>query len=175
MAKEQSPVVLELAPLPREQIGPFLLLGLEKDAGSELIEANWAQRVIWARKNQVNVALEEVNWAREVVNDAEKRVRADAGSLNLDTIDGTLRQLEAQYGGNQRLLWQPKDVERPLADYTLPVEAPSLDEVRQAIAVPDVPADLPGVAWLLEQLSQEPLDPWKVALPSTPSEDVNHD
>ena len=27
-----EPVVLELAPLPREQVGPFLLLGLDKDA-----------------------------------------------------------------------------------------------------------------------------------------------
>ena len=27
-----EPVVLDLAPLPREQIGPFLLLGLDKDA-----------------------------------------------------------------------------------------------------------------------------------------------
>ena len=32
MANSNEPVVLELAPLPRDQIGPFLLLGLDKDA-----------------------------------------------------------------------------------------------------------------------------------------------
>src|SRR5437899_5211457 len=85
-----EPVVLELAPLPREQIGPFLLLGLEKDAGPEQVEANWAQRVIWSRKNQINVPLEDINWAREVINDPDKRIRADAATLNADTIDGTL-------------------------------------------------------------------------------------
>ena len=47
------PIVLELAPLPREQVGPFLLLGVDKTAAKEEIEANWAQRVIWARKGQV--------------------------------------------------------------------------------------------------------------------------
>src|SRR5207249_3072414 len=109
------------------------LLGLEKDAGSELIEANWAQRVIWARKGQVNVALEDVNWARELVTDAEKRARTDAGSLNPDTIDGALRRLEERLGFDQLPLWQPKDIEKPLTDYTPPGDVPGLDEVRQTI------------------------------------------
>src|SRR5438132_13782945 len=52
---DQEPVVLELAPLPREKSGPFLLLGVEKDADKELIEASWARRVIGARKNQISV------------------------------------------------------------------------------------------------------------------------
>ena len=37
------PVVLELAFLPREQVGPFLLLGVDKTQGKDQIEANWAQ------------------------------------------------------------------------------------------------------------------------------------
>jgi hypothetical protein len=57
MPDDKEPVVLELAPLPREQIGPFLILGLDKDAGKDEIEANWARRVIWARKSQVRVPL----------------------------------------------------------------------------------------------------------------------
>src|SRR5262245_27196963 len=80
-----GPIVLELAPMPREQVGPFLLLGLDKSADKDQIEANWAQRVIWARKNLIKVPLEDVNWAREFVNDAEKRIRADAASFNVDT------------------------------------------------------------------------------------------
>src|SRR3712207_1889289 len=88
------PIKLELAPLPREQVGPFLLLGLEKTATPEQIEAHWAQRVIWARKKHIRVPLEDVNWAREVINDPERRVNADAANLNLDTVDGVLKQLE---------------------------------------------------------------------------------
>jgi len=75
--------------LPREQIGPFLLLGLDKTADKELIEASWARRIIWARKGIVKTALEDVNWAREVLNDAAQRTRADAASLNLDTMAGS--------------------------------------------------------------------------------------
>ena len=75
MADEHEPVVLELAALPREQLGPFLLLGLDKNADAEAIEASWAQRVIWARKNQIRTPLGDINWAREVVNDPEQMIR----------------------------------------------------------------------------------------------------
>src|SRR6266436_8499936 len=94
MSDSQEPVLLELAPLPREKIGPFILLGLEKDASPEEIEAHWAQRVIWARKNQIAVALTEINWAREALNDPDKRVRADAASLNVDVTTRILQDLE---------------------------------------------------------------------------------
>jgi hypothetical protein len=85
VADEHEPVVLELAALPREQLGPFLLLGLDKNADAEAIEASWAQRVIWARKNQIRTPLGDINWAREVINDPDRRVRADLTSLNTDT------------------------------------------------------------------------------------------
>ena len=77
MPDKQEPIVLELAPLPREQVGPFLILGVDKDAGPEQIEANWARRVVWARKGQLDVPLQDVNWAREVLGDHAKRVQAD--------------------------------------------------------------------------------------------------
>src|SRR5438270_4274681 len=114
MADEQEPVVLELAALPREQIGPFLLLGVDKDAGPEEIEANWAQRVIWARKNLLRTALGDINWAREVITDPERRVRADLTSLNTDTADGVLHRLSAQYGTSPRGTWQAVDEEKSL-------------------------------------------------------------
>src|SRR5215469_10419725 len=101
--KPEAPVVLELAPLPREQVGPFLLLGVDKLADKEQIEANWAQRVIWARKGQSKVPLEDINWAREHVSDPEKRIRADAASLNADTTTGVLRRLKERYEGKTAL------------------------------------------------------------------------
>src|SRR5262249_23491330 len=156
-----QPVVLELAPLPREQTGPFLLLGLEKDADAGQIEACWAQRVIWARKNQINVPLEDVNWAREGINEREKGGGGDAASLNADTIEGVLRRLAHRYSlASRRPLWPAKDEEKTLAGYTPPIEVPDVDAVRQGIVLPDMPSDFPAVPRLPEQLAQEPLDPW---------------
>src|SRR5580704_12355640 len=126
----KKPVILELAALPREQVGPFLLLGLEKTADKDQIEASWARRIIWARKDQIKVALEDINWAREVLNDKDRRIRADAASLNLDTTDGLLRDLVDRYGGEAAAArCKPLDIEKNLADFRLPVEMPDLEAV----------------------------------------------
>src|SRR5947209_2721347 len=167
--QHQEPVVLELAPPPRDRVGPFFPLGLDKDANKEQAEANWARRVIWARKGLLRVPLEDINWAREYLNDRDRRPRADAASLNVDTADGVLRRLQKRYGdsggsqGGGRPKWRPLDMEKALSDYTPAVEVPSPEEVRSAIPTPEVPAEVPAVRGLLEQLVQEPLDPW--ALP----------
>src|SRR5438128_11492388 len=126
MADEQEPVVLELAALPREQIGPFLLLGVDKDAGQEEIEANWARRVIWARKNQIRTALGDINWAREGITDLERRVRADLTSLNTDTADGILHRLAEDYEPSRAggVKWQVLDIEEPLENYVPATETP---------------------------------------------------
>ena len=170
MAKKNPPpmpIILELAPLPREQVGPFLLLGVEKTADKEQIEANWAQRVIWARKSQAKTPLEDINWAREAINDAEKRVRADAASFNLDTIDGALRRLCEHHADPRAVAHaDPLDVEKSLADHTPPTPVPEVEEVRGAITVPDVPEEIPAVARVLDQFLKEPLDPWKLELPA---------
>jgi hypothetical protein len=163
--KPAAPIVLDLAPLPREQIGPFLLLGAPKDAHKDKVEANWAQRVIWARKAQIKTALEDVNWARETLNDADRRVRADAASFNLDTVDLALRRLCERYtdpGAVARS--EPLDVEKSLADYTPPTPVPEAEEVRGAITVPDVPEEVPAVRHVLDRFLREPLDPWKLEL-----------
>src|SRR5262249_11348294 len=132
MPTDHEPIVLELAPLPREEIGPFLLLGLSKTADKEEIEANWAQRVIWARKKQVRIPLEDVNWAREVINDRERRVRADVSGLTPDTADGVLERLLERYGGarGKGAGWQPLDWEKPLANYSPATEVPDPNEVK---------------------------------------------
>jgi len=161
-----NPVVLELATLPREQVGPFLLLGLSKDASKEQIEENWADRIKWARKQLSKVPLEDINWARDVLNDVDKRIRADAASLNADTTDNILGKLAQRYGGNgQGRMWQPLDSEKPLADYMPPAEVPTLESVRSALVVPEVPEEYPLVPQLLEWLAQAPLDPWNLELP----------
>jgi hypothetical protein len=160
-----EPVLLELAHLPREQVGPFLLLGLDKDASKEDIEAHWAERIKWARKQQTNLTLEEINWARDLVSDPVRRVTADATSLNLDTTEGTLATLATRYGAEKATpSWEPIDEEKPLADFTPPVEVPDLEATRQAVAVPEVPCRFPVAASLLAKLAGQALDPWEVSL-----------
>jgi hypothetical protein len=160
----KNPVMLELAALPREQVGPFLLLGLEKTAGKDQIEASWAKRILWARKDVIKVALEDINWAREILNDKDRRIRADAASLNLDTTDGVLRDLATRYGSDAAAAHcKPLDVEKNLADFNLPVEMPDLAAVQSSIAVPDIPEEVPAVRAILEKFLQEPLDPWNLA------------
>jgi hypothetical protein len=167
--QDQEPVVLELAPLPREQIGPFLLLGLDKDADKAQVEKHWAKRVIWARKNQIRIALEDINWAREVVNDPERRFKADASSLTADTADGTLRRLAIRYG----LVadgpgWEPLDREKDLRDYTPAIDMPDAAAVRAAVVPPQVPAEAPAVRRLLDAALSEPIDPWNLSLTRQP-------
>lgn len=162
MAQENAPVVLELAPLPREQLGPFLVLGLPKDADRDHIESNWAERVKLARKSQFKIPLEDINWAREMINEPEKRFRFASSSLNLDTADGTLARLAEAYGVQDvsRPAWKPYESERSLADYTPAVTLPDPQALGSAIAVPEVPLELPAVAQLLLQFLPESLDPW---------------
>lgn len=160
MANEPEPVVLELAMPPREQLGPFLLLGLEKDASREDIEAHWAKRVIWARKSQARVPLEDVNWAREALTDRDRRVKADAGSINLDSADRILHRLSKRYGNGGPPHWQPRDGEKSLGDYSPNIELPSLEEVRASIPDPHIPREVPAATSLLGQFAREPLHPW---------------
>ena len=165
MPRSPEPVVLELATLPREQIGPFLLLGLDKSADKTALDAHWAERLKWARKGQAKVPLEDINWAREILNDVERRIRADAASLNADTCDGTLAQFAQRYGmegGQVTRTWQALDCEKQLADYLPPAEVPDPNAVRVALTVPEVPQEVPAVPLLLERFVSEPLDPWKI-------------
>jgi hypothetical protein len=159
----EAPLVLQLAPLPRHQIGPFLLLGVDKDAAKDVIEAAWAQRLIWARKSQIRVALEDINWAREIISDPERRLRADATSFNIDTTDGLLRKLRDRFQGKgQAPGCKPVDVQKNLAEYAPPTPVPDAAEVRGQIPLPEVPRDVPAVRLILEQTVKQLIDPWDV-------------
>jgi hypothetical protein len=160
------PVMLDLAPLPRSQVGPFLILGVDKDAGRDAVEASWAQRLIWARKNLTKTPLEDVNWAREVMNDIDRRIRADVTSLNIDTTDGVLKRLRERFQGKERLPvgCRPLDIEKNLADYDPPTPFPDLQEIRSLIPPPQVPRDVPAVQVILEEFVRQPVDAWEVPL-----------
>jgi len=162
MPNDQDPITLELAPLPREQVGPFLLLGVDKDADQERIEACWAQRVIWARKGRLQTPLGDINWARDELNDPERRVRADVTSLNADAGERLLAHLANRYGVDARTgpAWQPLELPLPAVQETLLAEAPLAQELEKSIVLPAVPEEMPAAAMLLQEYLKQPLDPW---------------
>jgi hypothetical protein len=160
------PVILDLAPLPRAQIGPFLILGVDKDADRDAIEAAWAQRLIWARKNLTQSPLEDINWAREMMSDSDRRVRADVGSLNADTTDGVLKRLRQRFQGKDQLPagCRPLDIEKNLADYEPPIAVPGLREIRDLIPPPQVPREVPAVQVIFSEFARQSVDAWDLEL-----------
>lgn len=161
-----APIVLQLAPLPRTQVGPFLILGVDKDATRETIEAAWAEKIKQARRGQIKTPLEDINWAREMLMSKESRIRCDAIALNVDTTDGTLKKLRDRYQGKQQaeIRCKPIDTEKWLADYVPATTAPPVDEIRAQVQLPPIPRDVPAVRVILENFMKEPIDPWQVEL-----------
>jgi hypothetical protein len=161
-------VPVALAPLSRERVGPFLILGVPKDADDETIDAAWAQRVLWARQGKTRVPLEDIHWARAVLRDPEQRLIADAASLNPDIAGGELRRLTRLWGLDAaRPGWQPLDPDPPAVS----VDVPDPETIRPRVPAPAVPVDLPGVARWLDEFARAPLDPWGLALPATRPQD----
>ena len=162
-----GPIVLQLAPLPRTQVGPFLILGVDKDASREAIEAAWAEKVKQARRGQIKTPLEDINWAREMLTSKESRIRCDAIALNIDTTEGTLKKLKDRYQGKAQpveIRCKPIDTEKWLADYTPAAPVPSVDEIRHIVQIPSIPREIPAVRVMLENFVKEPIDPWQVQL-----------
>ncbi len=119
-----------------------------------------------ARKNLTKTPLEDINWAREIMNDTDRRIRADVTSLNVDTTDGVLKRLRDRFQSKEELPagCRPIDVEKNLADYVPQTPVPDLDEVRRQIPVPQVPRDVPAAQVILEEFVRQPVDPWDETL-----------
>jgi hypothetical protein len=156
---------LATPPMPRERMGPFMILGVSKDAGNESIEAAWAQRVLWARQGKTRIPLVDIHWARAVLREPAQRLAADAASLNPDVAAEELRRLTKAWHLDNRPAWAPHDPEPPAEESPVP----DLDEARAGVTAPAVPVDLPGVARWLDAFAHGPLDPWGLNLPSAES------
>src|ERR1700686_498040 len=162
-----TPIVLQLAPLPRTQIGPFLILGVDKDASRETVEAAWAEKVKQARRGQIKTPLEDINWAGEMLTSKESRIRCDAVAVNIDTTDGTLKKLRERYQGKTQqveIRCKPIDTEKWLADYAPTTQVPPVEEIRRLVKLPEIPHEVPAVRVMLENFVKEPLDPWQIEL-----------
>lgn len=162
-----KPVLLELASLPREQIGPYLILGLPKEATRNQIEENWADRIRWVRRNLISIPLGDINWAREMLSTEEKQAQADAASLNTDTASDTLAALLAKYGFASGEIWKPVDVPTPPETNSPAIEIPTPEKILGEIQLRDISHAFPQVPLLLEGMCMKPIDPWALDLPST--------
>ena len=164
MPDSEQPLVLDLAALPREQIGPFLILGIDKDADNKEMEAHWAQRLIWARAKQVRIPLEDINWAKEMLQDRDRRVLADILSLNPDTLSGEMRQLLHLdiYGAlePEEPGWTPLEPQLPELPEMSADQLPEMETVRASLAIPDIPLELPAIGRMLDEVAGAPIDPW---------------
>lgn len=148
----------ELAPLPREQVGPFLILGVAKDADAGAIEAHWAQCVLWARQRKTQTPLGDIHWAREVLRDESQRLAADVATLNAETAGEELRRSQRRFRlDSDKLSWTPVDPE-PALEASVPDPAVERDR----LPAPSVPDELPGVARWLDAFSRDTIDPWSL-------------
>jgi hypothetical protein len=151
----------------RSQVGPYFILGLDKDASPQQIEAHWARRVVSARKNQIPPSLADVNWAREALSDLARRIHADVSTLNRDTHQAALRAVGTAWGclEAQAPSWTPLPGEEPPIDYLPDWDIPDPSELRRTIVLPSVPQPGPIVLALLQQWLDQPLDVWNISLP----------
>lgn len=161
-------VPIAIAPLPREQVGPFLILGVPKNADDETIEAAWAQRVLWRGKGRP-LYHSRMSTGAVVLRDPEQRLAADGASLNADIATEELRRLSKLWGVSpDRPTWQPLDPDPPAETGDVPDPA----DLRPTVPAPSVPVDLPGVVRWLDEFTRGPLDPWSLALPANKPRDA---
>ncbi len=162
-----EPLIVELAPLPREQMGPFLLLGLDKDASAEQIATHAAERLAWAQEAPLPVSAEDINWAQDVLREPEARLRADVASLNLDLAEQMIGQLAARFAvdSHRAGLWQPIDIPEPADEDSTPLPDP--EALRTSIVLPDPPSEAPAIARIVQEWIEQPMDPWAIELPVT--------
>jgi hypothetical protein len=156
---------VELAPLPRDRVGPFLLLGAAKDADPVEIEARWAQSVLWARQGKTTVALGDIHWAREVLRDPDRRLNADVASLNTDIAGDELRHLAQRFHLVEgHPTWTPVDPDPPLLR---PDDVPDGAAIRATLPTPELTIEFPGVSRWLADFGNDAIDPWSIPFPTT--------
>ena len=173
MAKSLDPVVLELATLSREQIGPFMLLGLDKSADKEQIDKHWADRVKLGAQAAHQGPAAKTSTGRTRSSRTSTGASAPTRPASTPTRrTASSRKLCDRYGvGNgspgrgcgsrltTRSRWPTICPRRrcPTADDGPRRHHWSSRRCRE---------ELPAVAVLLERLAQLPLDPWAFELRS---------
>lgn len=142
----------------REDAGPFIVLGVDKDADTATIEAQYQARLFPARRGELTWSVSDLDWAQEQLSDAERRVAADAESWNIDNAAGDVRRLMRLYRlENNATSWEPLDPEPPV---TLPEPTMDMAAIMSELQMPDAPLDLPAISAWLANCGSVGANPW---------------
>jgi hypothetical protein len=125
-------------PIDRDDVGPFIVLGVDKDVDAATLHARVAERLRQIDRGECRFTRADVEWARDVLRDRKSRLRADVDHLNPDLASGALGRLARLYHlDGAPPGWEPLDPE-PVADL------PGLDAIDvQALAAGLVPPEAP--------------------------------
>lgn len=147
-------------PEPRELAGPFLILGIDKDADAATIETRWQSQRDAIERGECQWSIDDLDWAKETLLDTKQRLNADVESLNCDLASGEVQRLLRQYHLNGSPAgWEPIDPEPPM-------ELPEIDPtaLTNDVSSPQIPVELPAINAWLTQFAAAVTDPWTMEL-----------
>ncbi|MBX7104629.1 MAG: hypothetical protein K1X57_11145 [Gemmataceae bacterium] len=138
--------------------GPFLILGVDKDADAATLAERCADRVESSRRGELRWTENELLAALEQLHTPSRRLVADAESYNPDIASGEVRRLARLFRVDGTPPgWEPMDPEPPAESADTTIDAASL---AASLPAPDVPLELPSVETWLEKYAAAGNDPW---------------
>lgn len=99
-------------PADRDDYGPFLLLGVDKDADAATVQSHCVERMRWLDEGAGRFQRADLEWAQGELADAEARLAADLNHLNPDLASGAVGRLTRLYHlDGTPPGWEPLDPE----------------------------------------------------------------
>lgn len=149
--------------IPRELAGPFIILGVDKDADDATIESHYHSQLTSIERGECNWSPDDLEWARCQLSEAKSRLSADLESLNADLASGEIHRLARLYRlDGSPPGWEPIDPEPPAP---LP-NIEDIDPVTLAanVAMPEFGVEIPAIDTWLQQFAAAVTDPWTMEL-----------
>jgi hypothetical protein len=147
----------------RERAGPFLILGIDKDADAATIAAQFERQRHAVQAGLCHWTLDDLDWARNELQDAKQRLAADLNSLDVDLASGEIHRLARLYSlADGRPGWEPLDPEPKVE--LMPPAAVSVERLVADVPQPDVPLEIPAINRWLDQFAHQVADPWTTEL-----------
>lgn len=146
----------------RNDAGPFLVLGIDKDADDACVTAQFEARLELARRHEINWTEADLIWARDQLLTQDLRTIADAESWNVDLASGDVRRLARLYRVDSDIpSWEPIDPEPPAE---LPEAKIDVSTLIAELPAPTLPLDFPAVDRWLDQYANIGIDPWSTEI-----------
>jgi hypothetical protein len=147
----------------REMAGPFLILGVDKDVDDAKIESQYELQRAAVERGECHWSIDDLEWAKRILNDPYRRLEADLDNLNSDLASGEVHRLQRLYHlDGSPPGWEAIDPEPP-------IDLPNNDAIdpltlTKDIPTPEIPFELPAINAWLEQFAAAITDPWTMEL-----------